>query len=760
MQHSILDILKNPLESVTLVPNKTRLKPSFPSFIRILMKFIVISILIQTNLFSCYNELKETYLKDKHYNFLNASMVGVDEKNPLYKLSNTYASHQKRIDYFNQIKKNENIKAWQKHFQNKFSEQEIEAIFYAPNAIKKSYKKFKEKKEYASFAQYLSFLNSQNAYAQNNHENIEYDYTQVVIHGLVLLQEEKDPFFKERYIYLLMRLYHHKGQYQKTLDLYEEYKNFIPSNSLVKEWIDALRAGAYQHLKQNTKANQLYGKIFQNHKTNPHLGYYDFKIHSDKEWLSLMKTTKNSETKALYHFLRAMNWKNEPLFEFAFIAGIAPKSPWFERLSYMLMQEFQQQHYDIMIYKGKKDKKFKNKVTLYKLQKKRFLHILNKIKEPSFFTLYAKFYLTIIDNKSPNKKELEQLKKLANDQEQPYVALLNYLHALHQLSSISLNHQNYLYTQLKPLLKMFSKKKQKSILRYTALQHSTLYLKRSIKTDFSDFFATNKEIQRGQTLKLLNFQNGHKFQAYIEKNKRSFLDKIIFQTYMKTLYKNDVAKILSTLYMQDNKFQEAQFYLRQVPRENIYTPYNPFNATFSGDNRTLSKKSYSQREFAETMLRIEETLKRDPKSAQDYFLYANGLYNKSWFGNFPMSSVFYRDTTIQRGRKIPKTTNLRKAENNYLLAFYYTKDHNFRAKITYQLLKIKLNRILLNAYKTHRELWKIPSFGTKNNGTKNIIKLLKESADFTEAMKDFKADYAKTTYGKEVIKNCVTFQYF
>ena len=726
----------------------------------IIKVIVLLSLIPTTTLLPCTSELKETYVKDEYYNFLNASMIGLDEENPLYKLSNTYASHQKRVEYFNNIKKNENIKAWKSYFQNEFSDQEIQSIFYAPNSIQTSYEKFKKKKKYASFTQYLSFLNHQNAYAQNHKKNIKYNYTQVVKEGIKLLQEEKDSFLKERYLYLMMRLYHHKGAYQKTLDLYKTYKSIVTPNSIVLEWIDALRAGAYQHLKQTTKANQLYAKIFKNHKTNAYLGYYDFKVTSDQEWSQLMKEAKSSDTKALYHFLRAMNWKNEPLFEFASITSIARESIWFKRLNYMLMQDFQKQHYEIMVYKGKKDRKFKEKVRIFTLKKSRFLHILNNVKNPSFFTLYSKLYLNIIDNKSPNKKELKQLKNLAKTKELPYVALLNYLHALHQLSSISLKDKNYLYAQLKPLLKMFPQKEQKSILRYTALQHSTLYLKEGIETSFSNFFATHKKIERDKIFKLINFQDAHKFQNYIEKKKRSFLDETIFKTYMKKLHKKDVAKILSVLYMQDNKFQKAQFYLRQIPRENIYTPYNPFNATYSGDNRTLSKTSYSQRKFAETMLRIEERLKKNPNSARDYFLYANGLYNKSWFGNFPMSSVFYRETTIQKNREIPKTTNLRQAENNYLLAFYYAKEHNFRAKISYQLLKIKFNNLLLNSYQSHNELIKMPSFGEDNNGTKTIIKLLQESKDFTEAIKDFKSDYAQTKYGKEVINNCVTFQYF
>jgi len=137
---------------------------------------------------------------------------------------------------------------------------------------------------------------------------------------------------------------------------------------------------------------------------------------------------------------------------------------------------------------------------------------------------------------------------------------------------------------------------------------------------------------------------------------------------MKILHKDDIANILGTLYLQENNFQEAQFYLRQVPQQNLFTPYNPFNVSISCSNRSKSKKTYSQKQFVETMLRIESTLEKNPKSARDHFLYANALYNKSWFGNFPMSSVLHRSPYLKKGERLPKTTNLIQAQKEYELA--------------------------------------------------------------------------------------------
>jgi uncharacterized protein YlxP (DUF503 family) len=166
------------------------------------------------------------------------------------------------------------------------------------------------------------------------------------------------------------------------------------------------------------------------------------------------------------------------------------------------------------------------------------------------------------------------------------------------------------------------------------------------------------------------------------------------------------------------------------------------------------------------MLRIKSALKKNPKSSIDHFLYANALYNKSWFGNFPMSSVLYRSSHLIRGEKIPRTTDLSEAQKEYELALEYAnykdekKNDNFKAKVAYQLLKIKFNIAISDTYQYDKETWAMPRFASPYNGTKKIIQLLKESRDFTEAIRDFKSEYQHTKYAKEVIEKCITFRYF
>jgi predicted transcriptional regulator len=721
------------------------------------LKILTIISLFQLNLLACAANWHTMYLQDEYYHFLDPIMLNVPPNSPLYKLSGRYTAHNARFEYFKNVKKKRNIQEWKHYFQGYFTEKEVEILFYGNNSIKNTAKAYKDNRQFPAFSKYIVFLDKQNKLAQNQDKNAS--YFNIMEEGEKLLKEETDTFLKERYLYLLMRVYHHKTNYHKMFDLYSNYKHILNPSTPVHEWIDALRAGAYQHLHQPVLANQLYAKIFRDNKTNAHYGFYDFKVHNLEEWRQLLHQAHSKKEIALYHFLRAMRGGNEPLFELQKIAYLAPNSVWFERLVYIVAQKLENKRYEIMVHAGKHDKFFKAKVRSYKLQKNHFLNVLNHLKQPTFFTLYTQLYFNLLDYNSLKKENLKKLASLANKKQKMYVQLLNYMYAIHQLNSDDQEEQALLYRELKPLLPQLKKKQQQSILRYTLLQISTLNDTATLEQKLNKLYA-QKQTSRKNILKILNFEDATLFEHYINNKQRSFFEKKVFKTSMKNLGRGDISKILATLYLNENDFEDAQFHLRRIPRKNVFSPYNPFNATINGSNRTLSKTTYSQKRFAETMFRLQKKLEKNPHDAREHFLYANGLYNKSWFGNFPMSSVFYHTVQLTKGKPLPLSTNLDFAESEYQLALKYAKKENFKAKISYQLLKIEFNRAISNTHQYKKKMWEMPRFGDQFNGTENVIYLLQHSPSFVSAIEDFKAEYRHTDYGKEVIKRCVTFNYF
>ena len=478
-----------------------------------------------------------------------------------------------------------------------------------------------------------------------------------------------------------------------------------------------------------------------------------------KIWAKLLQNSDPKNSKAIGYVVEALMGKKTLLDAFNEIRLLAPNSVWVKLLAYMLLEDLQYKRHAIMAHQGKKDTLFEQRVSEYKKEKRRFLELIKKDNKRDFFTLYAQLYLNILEFNSLKHSELKTLRKLANHKQKPYIKLLSYIYGLHQLPSSSLQERMILNAKLQSLLKAFSAQKQLEIIKYTRLQLSMLYEHGSIKKILNRLFSQHK-INRQDIFKALNYVDASKFKEYIQREKKTFLEKELFKKTMKKLYKGDVAKILATLYLRENNFFEAQFYLRQVPQKNLFTPYNPFNATFIPSNKIASKRGYSQRKFIETMLRIEDTLKKQPSSAQEHFLYATALYNKSWFGNFPLSCVLYHTPNLIKGEKLPITTNLSQSQKEYELALKYAKNEEFKAKITYQLLKIKYNQAISDTYKYDKDMWVMPPLTADAKEIDKIIKLLKASKDFKEALYDFKAEYQHTHYAKEAIKRWIIFKYF
>jgi hypothetical protein len=142
----------------------------------------------------------------------------------------------------------------------------------------------------------------------------------------------------------------------------------------------------------------------------------------------------------------------------------------------------------------------------------------------------------------------------------------------------------------------------------------------------------------------------------------------------------------------------------------------------------------------------------------DHFLLATGRYNTTWFGNFPTSSAIYRNTSyISKDESLIIEKNLNEIEKEYQLALKYAQKPNFKAKIAYQLLKIKFAKMNLEEIQKEGYFY-MPRFGESDK--EEMTTLMHNSKPFSKAVKSYRENYKNTNYGKEIIANCITFYYF
>ena len=94
------------------------------------------------------------------------------------------------------------------------------------------------------------------------------------------------------------------------MKIYEKYKYLLQNNenSIVKDWIQGLYAGAL--VKNGKVVNGVYEftKLFSQDKINWHLSYYNFfHIKTNEQWNELLNLATNSEEKTKFYALRALN---------------------------------------------------------------------------------------------------------------------------------------------------------------------------------------------------------------------------------------------------------------------------------------------------------------------------------------------------------------------------------------------------------------------------------------------------------------------
>lgn len=725
----------------------------------IFKKALILLSVFTIQLFSCAGGWSEMYVKDETYNFTSPSMIGLNPNNSLYFLSNSYGAHADRLQYFEKVKKSENIKAWQSYLSNNVSSKDIEDIFYSNINVSQSYKKYSTKINKPQLANYIDFLGLQMPFVTQDYNPsweskppLPKNYQTVVSTGLKLFNSTNDKFLKERYTFLLMRLYHYGGEYQKALDFYSKNKSHIQKGSVVDEWTKALKAGALQNLGHLNEANILYADIFKNNKTNAYLGYYDFKVTSDSQWNQLLSMAKNNDERAELYFLRAMNWQNSHLMELENISSIAPESVWFERLSFMVMQDLQNQRYNIMQSSAEGQASYKSDSKSYNEQMAFYKKILGSLKNPSFFSQYALLYIDVLEYKNLDNSKMSRLRSIAGNNA-IYVSLLEYLDKLNKTKNV--NEVDSLTTNLKSLLSSLPKEQQISLIRYSVLQLSTLYPKNSVNRIVTREYATNKYFGSYNVGYMLNEADADEFEQYMSLKNRTFLHQEIFAKLLDKKKDESFANFIAgTLFMQKNNFKKALFYLSKTKTDDIaVSDYNPFNATISGNNRTGKKVSYDQIKFATTMLELQNKINSNLANTTDYYLYATGLYNKSWFGSFPRSSVYNRSTYLVVTERKIEDMNL--AQKYYTKALSISKDNEMKAKISYQLLKIEFARMMLKNASSKDQIW-----GASFNDMEDLGKLVNTNPSFRQKLNDYKQSYNNTNYGREAIRSCASFRSF
>lgn len=688
-------------------------------------KIIYLLIFLNISLFSC------AFIDDEYqsYNFL-------EKKDNIFL---NYTANLNSAEIYNDIiyhydikNKDENLKEWQKALNNQYSITQIEDFLYKKNNLDKL--KDKEILKYFQFAQ-----EQESCVTYNYFEDRPKDCEKYIPIALNSIENTQNSFLKLRYFYLALRLAHYHKE--NPIQIYEKYSHLLEnSNSIVKSWIEALYAGALIKSGKKVEGVYAFSKLFDNH-INYHLAFYNFfHIKSEEEFNALLNLAKNNDEKTKIYMLRALNSKSNVILEMKNIYNIDKNSKWLDFLLYkellvsFLNLDFEENHIDNSIF-------LKKYIEFLKSLKKdnNYLVDLSLV----YFYIYTKDYeasktiLQSLQKSYPNKKELD---------------IASHILYLNTLSKIDTNIENIIFENLTKL------SFESSIYKYSLNILQNLYKKQGFL--FDEFLVSNSLYLNYSSFDLEKIR---RFDEFLNDNSKSKLKehfKAEFKKYLnqKNYENKDYSFTKLTVLVDNLLFQEALDTNFEALNKNI--DFNPFNALIKGNNRVKSKNSLTLKEFLQNALAIENKLKKEPNDAMENFLYANMLYNLSYFGNSSSLATVYK-SSYSFGDVNRQENKLNLAIKHYEIALNNSNDLEFKAKVSYQIAKTNLALFDL-------KYDKYPQTSSKYDYVDKNQKFLYGLND--EFYEDFlkqtgakyfdliKKDYENTKYYKEIIKECSDFK--
>lgn len=648
------------------------------------------------------------------------------------------------LDKYNEKNKEANLLEWQKVLKNdykeEFSTKEIEEILYENKNLNSV--NSKEIKEYFSFTKEQEpCVNFDNYGYIEKPKNCK----TYINKALEKLENINNSFLKERYFFLALRLAHYEKE--NPLEIYTKYnKEFKNSDSLANSWIKAIYAGAL--IKDGKKAEGVYEFLtLFDESINYHLALYNFfHIRNEKDFNKLLELSKNSDEKEKAYVLRALDSSSSSIEEIENIAKLNKDSKWIDFLLYRELLKSLSNLNDFYYYEDEwyGNEKFNS----------RYLQFLEDFKDLNrndnylinLSLLYFGIYAMNFEIANEALENLEKTNKNSHE-----VDIASYFLFLNQIDIINIDKENEIMERLNTLLD--ENHNSDSLINYTFKIVEKLYKKQN--QEFDEFLVKNiisfsPSGLRLEDIALLN--------NFVNSNQESQFKKYLQNRYKKELENNiDKLNYVKLVNLINNlNFQEALDL--NIVELNKKLEFNPFNALIRGNNRSGIKEQYTIKEFLKKAILIEKNAKKDLNNYMDNFLYANILYNLSYFGNSDRITTIYRSSYSIHTPKLQEE-KLYLALKYYQIALNSAKNKEQKAKISYQITKTKLALFDLTSKTAPQNIsWWNKEKRTWNYGSRDdfyeIFLIDSGARDFNKLRDDF----SDTKYYNELLKECGDFR--
>jgi hypothetical protein len=591
-------------------------------------------------------------------------------------------------------------------------------------------------------------------------------------------ETEKDSFIKLRYYYQAQRLLHYAHAYNQAKAVYDKFLAPISTQSHVKGWAMALKAGEERRLGDTVKAAYLFSKVFAQYPERRLQAYRNYRYMNVKTDAVISLAATKTERAVIY----AIDGFGNPQFTMEPLKKVYEYEPTSPMVAVLLVREVNKLEEQYLTPKLQNSRFYSTGYTqntpdsinarsiMHLQQLKGFCKQLaadksypdanlaqlaaaylcwmhNDTDEGS--ELLKSFYNVTLDDKLNDQKQIIQL--LLTSQK---IELLNQVNEATLLPSLkwleskvneeqqAVKHHNYDFVPMP--FTATSRNFYQQILAPAYLKQcdtTMTALALSKSGDMMGFWQSGLHSSHVRTL--IRYRLMPPVNPYL-----NFLTESLA-----TQSTSDLYELLGTAYLREHNYPSAMAALKHVNAATLnntdnHTPADPFIELINDYPKMYrygQSKGLNKLQFAIAMNTLEQNIIKDPaNTASYYYKLGAGLYNTSTYGN-AWYLISYSWSAYDFGREklndydddYIKTTN---AEKYFLKAAQLSKTQEFRARCIFMAAKCRQKQFT-------RPSWILPDFDSLDKAYMDQIK----SSPYFE---DLKKHYSKTAFYKKAVTEC------
>lgn len=583
--------------------------------------------------------------------------------------------------------------------------------------------------------------------------------------GAQLYKAAKTDFFRLKYGYQVMRLYHYSNNFPEVLSFYEEIKN-NPTQSILQQLCLSLKAGALYHFNKKEEAAYLFSKAFASSPVKRISNYISFNWTLDSNFnkQKYLSWCKNNSEKAVMLALFALGSHNNDIQTLKEIYLLDPSSSQLEILSIREINKLEEKYFSPSLYKDQGGKKiyyswtYEGEDSIYNESKKEadelsdFLHRVsqnNNVKNPGLFEVGAAYTAFMIKDYKSAKKYLSLSDKMnLSAKIRDQWAMTNLLVTINEKEKIDLAFEEQILPSVQWLeakakkdedWKKFYRNLMSEIIAKKYHKQGDIY-KEAMSIGASDWiFTTGNGIEFLRNN--LSIKDVQDLYALLQKTQPGKFEQYLITH--NSIKKNDVIDFSGTAYLREYDFANAINWLKKSSDKKVIST-NPFiDLTYDREEQLHSETKFftTKIAFAEEMLKLKKAVETDKANAAKYYYkMANGFYNMTYYGHAWELVQYYRSGAD--GYYIPKNaTAFQKeyygcftAEKYFQKAMQSSTDENFKARCLFMMAKCSQKQVRHPQY---------DDFGDKYDqyevAEKEYWPKFKNNKYFTELIKDYNA---------------------